>query len=120
MTITATDMRESGGPAGYSLNVRQIVGNAAVGITPTPTFTTAAAGSATFNVNLSDAGPLRAGDYEGFLEITGGGQTYTIPYFVRVQDPTVAKDVLLIDWDRNLGGVDFRPTYTAALDAASA
>ena len=116
MTITATDMRESGGPAGYSLNVRQIVGNAAVGITPTPTFTTTAAGSASFDVNLSVAS-APPGDYEGFLEVTGGGQTYTIPYFVRVQDPTVAKDVLLIDWDRNLGGVDFRPTYTAALDA---
>ena len=74
---------------------------------PTP------AGSATFNVDLATAG-APAGDYEGFLEVTGGGQTYTIPYFVRVQDPSVAKDVLLIDWDRNLGA-DFRPVYTAAL-----
>ena len=31
------------------------------------------------------------------------------------QDPAVAKDVLLIDWDRNIGA-DFRPVYTAALD----
>ena len=29
--------------------------------------------------------------------------------------PPIAKDVLLIDWDRNLGGVDFRPVYEAAL-----
>jgi subtilisin family serine protease len=114
VTITATDMRESGGTTGYSLNVRQVVGHASVTLTPTPTFTTTAAGSATFNVDVATAG-APAGDYEGFVEVTGGGQTYTIPYFVRVQDPAVSKDVLLIDWDRNLGGVDFRPVYTAAL-----
>ena len=114
VTITATDMRESGGATGYSLNVRQLVGHASVTLTPTPTFATAPAESATFNVDVATAG-APAGDYEGFLEVTGGGQTYTIPYFVRVQDPAVAKDVLLIDWDRNLGGVDFRPVYTAAL-----
>ena len=56
-----------------------------------------------------------AGDYEGFIEITGGGQTYTIPYFVRVQDPAVAKDVLLIDWDRNLGA-DYRPVVRSGAD----
>ena len=33
---------------------------------------------------------------------------------MRVLDPALFKDVLLIDWDRNLGG-DFRPVYTAAL-----
>ena len=63
--------------------------------------------------SLATAG-APAGDYEGFIEVTGGGQTYTIPYFVRVQDPAVAKDVLLIDWDRNVGA-DYRPVYTAAL-----
>ena len=113
VTITATDMRESGGTTGYSLNVRQVVGNASVALTPTPTFATTPAGSATFNVDLATAG-APAGDYEGFFEVTGGGQTYTVPYFVRIQDPSVAKDVLLIDWDRNLGA-DFRPVYTAAL-----
>jgi hypothetical protein len=113
-TITATDMRDSGGSTGYSLNVRQVVGNAAVNIVPTPTFTATPESSSAFNLDVTTAG-APAGDYEGFLEITGGGQTYTIPYFVRVQDPGVAKDVLLIDWDRNLGGADFRPVYTAAL-----
>jgi hypothetical protein len=34
---------------------------------------------------------------------------------VRIHDPSVVKDVLLIDWDRNLGGRDHRPAYTAAL-----
>ena len=34
---------------------------------------------------------------------------------MRIQDPSAAKDVLLIDWDRNLGGRDHRPAYTAAL-----
>jgi hypothetical protein len=48
--------------------------------------------------------------------VSGGGQTYTLPYFVRVQDPAVVKDVLLIDWDRNVGA-DFRPVYTGALSA---
>jgi minor extracellular serine protease Vpr len=37
LTITATDMRDSGGSTGYSLNVRQVVGNAAVNVVPTPT-----------------------------------------------------------------------------------
>jgi hypothetical protein len=115
MTITATDMRDNGGPSGYALNVRAVVGNAAVSITPTPTFTSSPAGSVTFNVDVATSG-APAGDYEGFLEIAGGGQTYTIPYFVRVQNPDAAKDVLLIDWDRNLGGADYRPVYTAALD----
>ena len=110
--ITATDMRDSGGTTGFSLNVRQVV--AGVNVTPTPTFTTSAGDSTTFNVDLATAG-APAGDYEGFLEITGGGQTYTIPYFVRVRNPAVAKDVLLIDWDRNLAGADFRPVYEAAL-----
>lgn len=114
MTITATDMRDSGGATGFSLNVRQVVGNAAVNVTPSPTFTTSAGDSTTFNVDLATSG-APAGDYEGFLEITGGGQTYTIPYFVRVQDASVMKDVLLVDWDRNLGGTDFQPVYTAAL-----
>ena len=115
ITIAVTDMRDSGGATGFSLNVRQIVGNAAVSLTPTPTFTTTAGDSTSFNVDLATSS-APAGDYEGFLEITGGGQTYTIPYFVRVQDASVAKDVLLIDWDRNLAGADFRPAYTAALE----
>ena len=115
VTITATDMRDSGGAAGYSLNVRTLVGHSSVSVAPTPTFTTDAGSSAAVTVQLTTAG-APAGDYEGFLEITGGGQTYTIPYFVRVQDSAAVKDVLLIDWDRNLGGVDFRPVYTAALD----
>ena len=76
-------------------------------------FSSSADGIETFNVNLETTG-APAGDYEGFIEITGGGQTYTIPYFVRVLDPALFKDVLLIDWDRNLGG-DFQPVYTAAL-----
>jgi subtilase family protein/PA domain-containing protein/PKD domain-containing protein len=115
LKITATDMRDSGGATGFSLNVRQVVGNGSVNLSPTPTFTTTAGNSTTFDLNVTTSG-APAGDYEGFLEITGGGQTYTIPYFVRVVDPSVAKDVLLVDWDRNLGGADFRPVYTAALE----
>jgi subtilisin family serine protease len=115
VTITATDMRSSGGATGYSLNVRQVVGNAAVTVTPTPTFTTTPDGSATFTVSLAAGGGAPAGDYEGFLEVTGGGQTYTIPYFVRVLNASAMKDVLLIDWDRNVP--DYRPVYTDALTA---
>jgi minor extracellular serine protease Vpr len=114
VTIAATDVRDSGPNAGYAVSVRQVVGNPAVTVSPTLTFTSAPAGSSAINVDLSTAG-APVGDYEGFVEVAGLGQTYTIPYFVRVQDPGVAKDVLLIDWDRNLGGVDFRPTYEAAL-----
>jgi minor extracellular serine protease Vpr len=116
LTITATDMRDSGGATGYSLNVRAVVGDASVSVTPTPTFTSSPSGSATFNLDLGTAN-APAGDYEGFLEVTGGGQTYTIPYFVRVLNPAVAKEVLLIDWDRNLGGGDYRSVYTAGLDS---
>jgi subtilisin family serine protease len=114
LTIVATDVRASGPNAGYAVNIRQVVGNAAVTVTPTLTFTSAPAGSAMINVSLATAG-APVGDFEGFVEVTGLGQTYTIPYFVRVQDPAAAKDVLLIDWDRNLGGADFRPGYEAAL-----
>jgi hypothetical protein len=114
VTITATDVRESGPNVGYSLHIREVVGNPGVTLTPTLTFASAPAGSAALTVDLSTTG-APAGDYEGFIEVAGGGQTYTLPYFVRVQNPAVAKDVLLIDWDRNLGGVDFRPAYTAAL-----
>jgi hypothetical protein len=112
-TITATDMRTSGGKIRYDVTTRAVVGHAAVTLKP-HSFSSTADGAATFNVNLETTG-APPGDYEGFIEIAGGGQTYTIPYFVRVLDPALMKDVLLIDWDRNLGGVDHRPVYTAAL-----
>jgi hypothetical protein len=115
MTITATDMRENGSSIGYSVSTRAVVGSPAITLT-TQSFSSAAASSATFNVSLASGGAATAGDYEGFVEITGGGQTYTVPYFVRVQDPAVAKDILLIDWDRsNTAPNDFRPIYEAAL-----
>ena len=113
VTVTATDMRDSGGPVSYAVTTRAVVGHPAVTLAAS-SFSSSPEGSSTFTVDLSTAG-APAGDYEGFVEVTGGGQTYTIPYFVRVQDPSLLKDVLLIDWDRNLGGVDFRPVYTAAL-----
>jgi minor extracellular serine protease Vpr len=112
-TITATDVRTSGGKLAYDVTVRAVVGHPAVSVKPHG-FSSTADGLATFNVNLETTG-APAGDYEGFVEIAGGGQTYTIPYFVRVLDPALSKDVLLIDWDRNLGGVDYRPVYAAAL-----
>jgi subtilisin family serine protease len=114
LSVVATDVRASGPNAGYGVSVRQVVGNPAVTLSPTLTFTSAPAGSATVNLSLATAG-APVGDYEGFVEVSGLGQTYTIPYFVRVLDAGAAKDVLLIDWDRNLGGADFRATYTAAL-----
>ena len=113
LTITATDMRQNGASIGYFVSTRAVVGNPSVNLAA-QSFSSAPDGSASFTVVLGTAG-APAGDYEGFIEVTGGGQTYTIPYFVRVQDPAVAKDVLLIDWDRNLGA-DYRPVYTAALD----
>ena len=113
LTITATDMRDNGSSIAYAVSTRAVVGSPAVTLAA-QSFSSAPDGSAAFTVVLGTAGAT-AGDYEGFIEITGGGQTYTIPYFVRVQDPAVAKDVLLIDWDRNIGA-DFRPVYTAALD----
>ena len=112
LTIAATDVRDGGAALDYAVSTRAVVGSPAVALT-SQSFSSAADGSTTFAIDLATAGAA-AGDYEGFVEITGGGQTYTIPYFVRVQDPAVAKDVLLIDWDRNLGA-DFRPVYTAAL-----
>ena len=115
VTVTATDMRESGAATAYSVTARAVAGHPAVAVTSTPSFSTEAGSSAAFTVDLATAG-APAGDYEGFLEVSGGSQTYTIPYFVRVQDPAVAKDVLLIDWDRNVGG-DFRSVYTNALTA---
>ena len=111
-TIAATDVRTSGEKIKYDVTTRAVVGHPAVTLKPHQ-FSSSADGIETFNVNLETTG-APAGDYEGFIEITGGGQTYTIPYFVRVLDPALFKDVLLIDWDRNLGG-DFRPVYTAAL-----
>ena len=101
LTITATDMRDNGSSIAYAVSSRAVVGSPAVTLA-TQSFSSAPDGSAAFTVALGTAGAT-AGDYEGFIEVTGGGQTYTIPYFVRVQDPAVAKDVLLIDWDRNLG-----------------
>src|SRR4029079_16745159 len=62
LTITATDMRDSGGSTGYSLNVRQVVGNGAVNVVPTPTFTTTPESSSTFNLDVTTAG-APAGDY---------------------------------------------------------
>ncbi|HEX7222779.1 MAG TPA: S8 family serine peptidase, partial [Candidatus Limnocylindrales bacterium] len=112
VTITATDMRDNGPAVAYAVGSRAIVGSPNV-ILAAQSFASAAAGSATFTVDLATAGAA-AGDYEGFIEVTGGGQTYTIPYFVRIQDPAVVKDVLLLDWDRNIGS-DFRPRYAAAL-----
>ena len=112
VTITAGDMRASGGAIAYAVTTRAVAGSPNVTLTA-QSFSSTADGSASFTVDLATAGAA-AGDYEGFIEVTGGGQTYTIPYFVRVQNPAVVKDVLLIDWDRNLGA-DFRPVYEAAL-----
>jgi Subtilase family/PKD domain len=114
VTITATDVRESGPSIGYSVSTRAVVGSPAITLTA-QSFSSSPAGGATFTVSLAGGGAATAGDYEGFIEVAGGGQTYTIPYFVRVQDPAVAKDVLLIDWDRNIG-MDFRPVYETALN----
>ena len=112
LTITATDMRDNGPGLAYAVNTRAVVGSPSIALSAA-SFSAVAAGSATFTVGVSTAGAT-AGDYEGFIEVTGGSQTYSIPYFVRIQDPAVVKDVLLIDWDRNIG-VDFRPQYEAAL-----
>jgi len=112
VTITATDMRSGGGNIAYAVSTRAVVGSPQVALAA-QSFSSSADGSAAFTVSLSTAGAT-AGDYEGFIEIAGGGQTYTIPYFVRVLDPAVSKDVLLLDWDRNVG-VDYRPVYEAAL-----
>lgn len=114
VTITVTDMRERGRKARYTVGVRQVVGNPNVRLVATPTFTSKKSRSKQLELRIATVG-APAGDFEGFVEVTGGGQTYTIPYFVRIHDPSVAKDVLLIDWDRNLGGRDHRPAYTAAL-----
>jgi hypothetical protein len=112
VTITATDMRDSGSSISYAVSTRAVVGSPQVALT-SQSFSSAADGSSAFTVGVATTGAA-AGDFEGFIEITGGGQTYTIPYFVRVLDPAVAKDVLLIDWDRNVGG-DYLPVYQAAL-----
>ena len=90
VTVTAADMRETGGGStAYAVSTRAVVGNPAVTLA-TQSFSSATDGSATFTVSLG-TGAAPAGDYEGFIEITGGGQTYTIPYFVRVQDPAVVE-----------------------------
>lgn len=115
VTITATDMRETGTDAAYTVTTRAVMGHPSVVLTPTSSITTAPGTSATFTVALATAG-APAGDYEGFIEVAGGGQTYTIPYFVRVQDPAAFKDVLLIDWDRNIP--DLQSVYTGALSVA--
>jgi hypothetical protein len=114
-TVTATDMRDSGTETVYTLTTRAVAGHPAVVVTTTPSFTSMPGSSSAFTVDLATAG-APAGDYEGFVEVSGGGQTYTLPYFVRVQDPAQFKDVLLIDWDRNIP--NYQPVYIAALDAA--
>ena len=119
MTITATDMRESG--ANDRLRRQHACRSSATRrsrSTDAVVLVRSGAGARRSTVNLATAG-APAGDYEGFVEITGGGQTYTIPYFVRVQDPAAAKDVLLIDWDRNLGGATSGPSYTARSRASA-
>ena len=111
-TITARDMRTRGRDARYTVAVRQVVGDPGVRLATTRTITSDDGEREKLELELTTAG-APAGDFEGFIEVSGGGQTYTIPYFVRVQDPVLIKDVLLIDWDRNLP--DFRASYTAAL-----
>ena len=101
---------ERSGMRATRVSSRAVVGSPAVGIRRRSRSRRRLRAVRRSTIDLGTAGAT-AGDYEGFIEITGGGQTYTIPYFVRVQDPAVAKDVLLIDWDRNVGGVDFRPAY---------
>ncbi|NUT56947.1 MAG: S8 family serine peptidase, partial [Thermoleophilia bacterium] len=113
VTITADDMRSGGSPIRYAVTSRAVVGSPAI-VLSTQSFTSVAGSSATFKLELATEGAA-AGDYEGFVEVTGGGQTYTIPYFVRILDPAKARDVLLIDWDRNIGA-DYRPVYEAALN----
>jgi hypothetical protein len=114
LTITAQDMRKHGRATRFTVNVRTVVGHPAVRVKPERMFKTDDGDREKLDLELStDRAP--SGDYEGFIEVSEGGQTYTIPYFVRVQDPTAIKDVLLIDWDRNVGGVDHLPAYTAAL-----
>jgi len=99
-TVTATDMRGRGPSKSWAVSVRAVKGHDRVVVTPTPSPATAPGGAASIAIRVSTAG-APAGDYEGFVEIRSGSERYTLPYWVRVQ-PAAAKDVLLIDWDRNL------------------
>ena len=69
------------------LNVRQLIGNPAVDVDADADVHVEEQPEHDVRPRIATAG-APAGDYEGFLEVTGGGQTYTIPYFVRIQDPS--------------------------------
>lgn len=114
-TITATDMRRGSRTAAktWSVRVRAVRGDRRVVLTPTTTFTTAPGTSASFVLPVRTATDAAAGDYEGFIEIRSGADAYTLPYWLRVL-PKAMKDVLLIDWDRNVGK-DFADVYKGAL-----
>jgi subtilisin family serine protease len=110
-TVVATDMRTVGGASAWRVRVRPVKGHSRVVVSPTPSFATAPRSQASFTVTVDASAP--AGDYEGFVEVRGPGGAYTVPYWLRVQDPATDKDVLLIDWDRNV--TDQSKVYKDAL-----
>ncbi|MCI0415120.1 S8 family serine peptidase [bacterium] len=114
--IIATDMRGQGQPLlQYTVSIIPVIGHSAVNVTAAPSSFSSPGGSFTLNLSTSGA---PAGDFEGFVEITGNGKSYRLPYYVRIQDASAVKDVLLIDWDRTASGAgDFRSFYTGALSS---
>ena len=101
ITIHVTDMRSESDttPVSYNVTDACIPAGCTDLLSNSGGFTSTGGGaSSSFSVTINTAGATNL-DYEGFITIEGGGQTFTIPYFVRVIDPASTKDVLLIDWD---------------------
>ena len=113
IAIAAADMREGGDAAAYAVTVREVVGDPAVSVTATPALTSDSGRQRDVRGRDRDGGSagrrlrgVRRGSWRR-------GHIHD-PVLRPRQDPGVAKDVLLIDWDRNVG-TDFRPVYEQAL-----
>ncbi len=94
------------------------------GFTPTTvsTLSVPAGGTAAFDLSVEIAADTAPGDYTGFIWLTHGPHTLHIPFWVRVEAPAAAAEVLLIDNDFSdlLGEPDYPDVtayYTSTLTA---
>lgn len=123
LDVAAQNM--TGSSTTWNITVDSRVADASLSITPASNTLTLAAGeSSSMNISLLAIG-TPAGDYEGVVVFcpaladctANPEQAYTLPYFVRVQDQSTNKQVLLIDWDGSPTFSNYQGTYTAALTA---
>ena len=99
----------------YAVDVRPVVGHPGVRVMPERAFSTRTRGSARSSSSNSPPQVRPPATTRASSRSAAAARPTRSRTSCASEDPQVIKDVLLIDWDRNLGGVDHRQAYTDAL-----